>query len=118
MTNEDCVFCRIVQGEIPAQKIFEDDNLLAFRDIRPQCPVHLLLIPKRHITSLASAEETDAALLGQMLLKAHALASVEGSREGFRIVINTGYIGQQEVPHLHVHVLGGSVPLGPILSGI
>lgn len=107
---EDCLFCRIVRGDIPSQKVYEDDDVLAFRDIHPKAPVHFLIIPKKHITSLAEAEPEDAPLLGKMLSLTRTLALQEGRRNGFRVIINTGRDGGQEVGHLHIHVLGGPQP--------
>lgn len=111
----DCIFCRIVRGEIPATKVYEDEEVLAFRDIRPLAPLHLLIIPKQHITSLAEASAADAALLGKMLLLAPRLAAENGSTDGFRTIVNTGRVGGQEVYHLHIHVLGGEQPLPVML---
>lgn len=111
----DCIFCRIAKGEIPSTKVFEDDEILAFKDIHPQAAVHFLIIPKRHITSLADAVPTDAPLLGRMLALAPQLAGEQGLSDGFRTLINTGRVGGQEVPHLHLHVVGGAAPLGPML---
>lgn len=107
---EDCLFCRIVRGDIPSQKVYEDDDVLAFRDIHPKAPVHFLIIPKKHISSLAEAEPEDAPLLGKMLSLTRTLALQEGCRNGFRVIINTGRDGGQEVGHLHIHVLGGPQP--------
>jgi histidine triad (HIT) family protein len=103
-----CLFCRIVAGEIPAQVIYEDDECLAFRDINPQSPVHVLVIPRKHIASLADASAEDAALLGRLLLAGAHVARDEGLAEsGFRTVINTGENAGQSVFHIHVHILGG-----------
>lgn len=107
---EDCLFCRIARGDIPSRKVYEDDDVLAFRDIHPKAPVHFLIIPKKHITSLAEAEPEDAPLLGKMLSLTRTLALQEGCRNGFRVIINTGRDGGQEVGHLHIHVLGGPQP--------
>lgn len=112
----DCIFCKIVLGEIPADKVYEDENIVAFRDIHPQRPVHVLVIPKKHITSLATVAPEDAPVLGGMLAKAGEIAAMEGSTDGFRVIINTGHIGGQEVAHLHAHVVGGSEPVGPMLK--
>ena len=112
----DCLFCKIVDGRIPAQKVYEDELVLAFKDIHPQRPVHILVIPKKHITSLATIVPEDAAILGRMLVKANEIAVAQGSPGGFRVIINTGEIGQQEVPHLHAHIVGGSEPVGPMLK--
>jgi len=114
----DCIFCKIVAGKIPAKKVFEDDDILAFNDIAPVRPVHVLVIPKRHIASLATASDDDTPVLGKMLAKANEIAEAQGSPDGFRVIINTGRIGQQEVQHLHIHILGGPDPLGPMLKRI
>jgi histidine triad (HIT) family protein len=114
----DCLFCRIVAGSIPCQKVYEDDDMLAFRDIAPARPVHVLLIPKKHIASLMSATLEDAPILGRMLARANAIAVQEGSPDGFRVIINTGRVGMQEVPHLHIHIVGGPEPVGPMLKRI
>ena len=112
----DCVFCKIVDGKIPCKKIFEDDDLLAFLDLYPQRPVHLLVIPKKHITSLATVTSEDTLVLGKMLAKANEIAAGQGSPDGFRVIINTGRVGNQEVPHLHMHIVGGPDPVGPMLK--
>jgi histidine triad (HIT) family protein len=107
-TSEDCIFCKIVAGEIPAAKVYEDERALAFGDINPQAPTHALVIPRAHIVSLNEAEESDAALLGHLLLVAARVARAAGHAEGgFRSVINTGPGAGQTVFHVHVHVLGG-----------
>ncbi len=113
---ENCIFCKIVQGIIPSQKVYEDDLVFAFKDIHPQRPVHILVIPKRHITSLAHVSAEDEPVLGRILAVANQLAVEQGSPGGFRVIINTGTIGGQEVPHLHAHVVGGSEPVGPMLK--
>lgn len=109
----ECIFCRIVAGEIPCSKVYEDDEILAFHDIRPVAPVHFMLIPKAHIASLADCVEEHQALLGRILLLAPQLAREQGLANGFRTMINTGPGGGQEVYHLHVHVFGGG-PLRPM----
>jgi len=114
----DCLFCKIVAGAIPSQKVYEDDLVLAFKDIHPARPVHVLLVPKKHITSLATVSPEDAEILGRMLVKANEIAVAQGSPGGFRAIINTGEIGQQEVPHLHMHIVGGPDPVGPMLKRI
>ena len=103
----DCLFCRIVRGEIPCRKVYEDDEMLAFHDIHPVAPVHFMLIPKLHLDSLSVAGSGHAALLGKMLLLAPVLAKEQGLNNGFRTVINTGKGGGQEVFHLHIHIIGG-----------
>lgn len=106
----DCIFCKIAAGEIPCRKIYEDDDVLAFHDIHPAAPVHFMLIPKRHVASLAECDDSHRDVLGKMLLQAPRLAKEQGLADGFRIVINTGRGGGQEVFHLHVHVIGGNGP--------
>ena len=112
--DPNCIFCKIVAGQIPSRKAYEDDELLAFHDIAPWAPVHFLIIPKRHIASLAHTQPADAALLGRILTLAPQLAVQEGCNPypagGFRVQINTGEEGGQEVHHLHVHVIGGPRP--------
>ena len=112
----DCIFCKIVAGSIPCQKVFEDDDILAFKDLHPQRPVHVLVIPKKHIISLATATAEDAPVLGSMLARANEIATAQGSPDGFRVIINNGRVGNQEVPHLHMHVVGGPDPVGPMLK--
>ena len=114
----DCIFCKIVDGKIPCQKVFEDEDLLAFKDLHPQRPVHVLVIPKKHITSLATATAEDALVMGKMLVKANEIAVEQGSPDGFRVIINTGRVGNQEVPHLHMHIVGGPDQVGPMLKRI
>jgi histidine triad (HIT) family protein len=114
--NQDpnCIFCKIAQGKIPSKKIYEDDEIIAFHDIHPWAPVHFLLVPKEHITSMAHVEDRHAPMLGKLMSLVPRLAKQEGTRPypegGFRVVINTGGDGGQEVPHLHVHVIGGPRP--------
>ncbi|MCS6785781.1 MAG: histidine triad nucleotide-binding protein [Thiobacillaceae bacterium] len=105
--SSDCIFCKIVAGEIPSRKVYEDEEVLAFHDIRPVAPVHFMLIPKAHVATLADCGPEHQALLGRILLLAPRLAREQGLTDGFRTVINTGRGGGQEVFHLHVHVFGG-----------
>ena len=105
---DNCIFCKIVRGEIPSRKVYEDADILAFHDIHPAAPVHFMLVPKLHVASLMEAGEEHAALLGRMLLLAPRLAREQGLEDGFRTVINTGRGGGQEVFHLHIHIKGGS----------
>ncbi len=114
----DCIFCKIVRGEIQSKKVYEDEDILAFNDINPLRAVHVLVIPKKHITSLASATAEDTLVLGRILAKANEIACSQGSADGFRVIINTGRVGQQEVPHLHAHIVGGPDPVGPMLKRI
>ena len=102
----DCVFCKIAQGEIPTEAIYEDENLIAFNDLDPQAPIHFLVIPKKHITSLAEVSDKEADLLGHILTSISKLAK-DMNLEGYRVVTNIGEDGGQSVPHLHFHVLGG-----------
>ena len=113
-----CIFCRIVAGEIPSKKVYEDEDIFAFNDISPARPVHILVIPKKHIESLAHVTEADTPVLGKMLAVANRLATEQGSPDGFRIIINTGRIGHQEVQHLHIHIVGGPEPVGPMLKKV
>jgi len=114
-SDPTCIFCKIVKGEIPSKKLFEDADVLAFHDIRPAAPVHFLLIPKVHVATLYDVEAGDWPALGKMLGLAGQLARDAGARDGFRTIINTGRVGHQEVYHVHMHVLGGPEPLGPML---
>jgi len=102
----DCVFCKIVEGEIPTDKIYEDEDIIAFNDLDPQAPIHFLVIPKKHITSLATLDESDGDLVAKIMLVIQKLAK-ENNLEGYRVVTNIGEDGGQSVPHLHFHVLGG-----------
>jgi histidine triad (HIT) family protein len=102
----DCIFCRIAAGEIPANKVYEDENFVAFHDLHPKAAVHLLVIPRKHIASLAELEQGDEGLMGQMMRLLPQLAREQGL-DGFRTIINTGRSGGQEIFHLHVHLLGG-----------
>jgi len=105
---DGCVFCGVVSRLLPARVLLEDDEILAFDDIRPQAPVHALIIPKRHVASLNEADEGCRALLGRLLLTAREVARLKGvDRSGYRVVINAGPDSGQDVFHLHVHVLGG-----------
>ena len=103
----DCIFCKILRGEIPCRKVYEDEEFFAFHDINPVAPVHFMLIPKLHLESLVQVEPSHAALLGKMLLLVTQLAKAQGLDNGFRTVINTGKGGGQEVFHLHIHIIGG-----------
>jgi histidine triad (HIT) family protein len=102
-----CLFCKIIAGEIPSKKVFADELTYAFRDINPQAPNHILIVPRKHIGSLAEAADDDQEMLGYLHLTAARIARTEGLSNGFRTVINTGEDGGQTVDHLHVHLLGG-----------
>ncbi len=104
----DCVFCQIVAGKIPSEILYQDEKVIAFRDINPQAPIHLVIIPKRHIPSPVHLSEAESSLIGDMVNAANELAKREGiSESGYRLVINCGKQGGQLVPHLHMHLLGG-----------
>ena len=105
---EDCLFCRIASGEIPSDKVYEDESVLAFRDINPQAPVHVLVIPKKHIRDVGDAGPEDGELIAHMFEVVGVLAGRLGiAEDGYRVVSNVGRYGQQSVPHLHLHVMGG-----------
>ncbi|MCV3214558.1 histidine triad nucleotide-binding protein [Plectonema radiosum NIES-515] len=107
MTNQDTIFGKIIRREIPADIVYEDDLALAFKDVQPQAPVHILVIPKKPIVKLTDAEESDRDLLGHLLLTAKRVAEEAGLTNGYRVVINTDSDGGQSVYHLHLHILGG-----------
>ena len=104
----ECIFCRIVSGEVSAKKVYEDDDVVAFEDIRPQAPVHILIIPKRHIATVNDLTESDAQLVGRLVLVAKRIAAERGVAErGYRLVLNCNRDSGQEVFHIHLHLLGG-----------
>lgn len=104
----DCIFCQIVAGKVPSEIVYQDGKIIAFRDINPQAPTHLIIIPKRHIPSLAHLSEAESPLIGHIVNIANQLAKGEGiSESGYRLVMNCGKEGGQLVPHLHLHLLGG-----------
>lgn len=111
--SDDCLFCKIIAGQIPSNKVYSDERMVAFRDINPTAPQHILLVPRKHIVDIAHATREDQALLGDLLLQANVIAANEGLVDGFRIVINTGSDAGRTIFHLHVHVLGGR-PLGAL----
>ncbi|MGD0355510.1 MAG: histidine triad nucleotide-binding protein [Dehalococcoidia bacterium] len=109
----DCIFCKIASGSIPADIVYKDDDLVAFRDIHPQAPVHDVIITRRHIPSVNDLTEADRALAGKMLLAARQLAEKEGiAVSGYRLAINCGPDGTQEIDHIHLHVIGGRLLTG------
>ena len=114
MTEANCIFCKIAAGAIPSRKVYEDDELFVFHDIAPWAPIHFLMVPKKHIASMAQVQDEHAALLGRMMTLAPRLALEQGCKPypegGFRMVVNTGVEGGQEVHHLHMHVMGGPRP--------
>jgi histidine triad (HIT) family protein len=105
---EKCIFCRIIAGEVPSDIVYQDEDFLAFRDISPQAPTHVLIIPKAHITSSAELTEGQEGLVGRLIIVAKNLAEKEGiAKRGYRLLINCGADGGQVVPHLHLHLIGG-----------
>ena len=117
---EDCIFCKIAKKELPSTLVFENERIMVFKDIHPAAPVHLLIIPKKHIPTLSHCSEDDAALLGEMMALIPKLAREEGiavsgtetgtPQGGFRVVVNTGPDGKQDVYHMHIHLMGGPRP--------
>ena len=106
---EDCLFCKIIKGEIPSTKVYEDDEILAFNDINPAAPIHILVIPKKYITSLAHMEKEDEAIVGKIYGVINKIADEKGFKEsGYRVIVNCGKDAGQEVMHLHFHVLAGA----------
>lgn len=103
----ECLFCKIVEGSIPSEKVYEDESIVCFKDINPTCPVHVLIIPKKHITSLDELSQEDEKLISHMMLKVKDIAKKMNLDNGYRLVINTGEDGQQSVKHLHMHLIGG-----------
>lgn len=105
----DCIFCKIIKKEIPAEIVFENENILVFKDIHPIAPVHLLIIPKKHIVSINDLKKDDIELMGEMILIAKELAkSFDISEKGYKLLIRTGEWGGQEVAHIHLHLIGGA----------
>ena len=109
------VFARILRGELPCKKVYEDEFALAFHDINPLAPVHFLIVPKAHIASMMDVADEHRQVLGSMMVLAPKLAREQGAKDGFRLIVNTGRVGRQEVEHVHLHVIGGGEPLGPML---
>ena len=105
---EDCIFCKIIKGEIPSDKVYEDEEILAFKDINPAAPIHILVIPKKHIPSLVELEQGDEEIIGKIYRIINKIAKEQGiDNKGFRVIVNCGKDGGQEVNHLHFHLLGG-----------
>ena len=105
---EDCLFCKIIKGEIPSQKVYEDDEILAFKDINPAAPIHILVIPKKHISSLTDMKNGDEQIISKIYVKINEIAEQQGFKEnGYRVIVNCGKDGGQEVMHLHFHLLAG-----------
>jgi len=112
---ENCIFCKIVRGEIPSKKVYEDDEVLAFHDVNPLAPVHFMVIPKQHVESLAHVSGAHNDVLGKIMVLAPKIAKEQGCKDGFRTIINTGRVARQEVSHLHIHIIGGLEVLPPML---
>lgn len=112
--SQNCLFCKIIEGSIPSEKVFENDEFIAFKDINPIAPVHILLIPRHHVVSMQDIEANDAPWLGKMMALVPQIARENGCRSGaeggFRVVINSGNDGGQEIDHLHLHIIGGPRP--------
>ena len=102
----DCIFCKIAEGEIPSEIVYQDENIVVFKDTAPQAPVHILMIPRKHIASLDDLSGEDAELMSYMMLKIKEITAAQGLKDGYRVVINCGEDGQQTVKHLHLHILG------------
>ena len=107
MATKECLFCKIIKKEIPSKAEYEDDEMLAFEDINPQAPTHILIIPKKHIEQAADISETDAELVGKLFVIARKIAAKKKLEKGYRIVVNNGPHAQQTVFHFHLHLLGG-----------
>jgi len=106
--QNDCIFCKIIKGEIPSSKVYEDEEILAFNDINPAAPVHVLVIPKKHITSLATMEDGEEKIISKIYKVINQIAEKQGFKEnGYRVIVNCGKDGGQEVGHLHFHLLAG-----------
>jgi len=115
---EACIFCKIVQGKIPSHKVYEDELVYAFHDISPVAPVHLLIVPKEHVESMADLEAKHEPAMGRLMVVARRLAAEAGASDGFRAIVNTGRVGRQEVMHLHMHVVGGKDVLPPMIARV
>ena len=115
MSDDNCIFCRIARGEVPSRKVLEDDVMLAFHDIHPVAPVHFMVIPKTHIASLAEVRPEHAEIFGRIMSRIPEMAMAQGLTDGWRTIINTGRVGRQDVYHIHIHVIGGPDPLGPMI---
>ena len=114
-TDPNCIFCKLVRGEIPCKKVYEDADVLAFHDIQPVAPVHFMLVPKKHVATMYDLTPDDAPVMGKIMTLAGRLARELGAGDGFRTIVNTGRVGRQEVQHVHVHVIGGPETLGPMI---
>jgi histidine triad (HIT) family protein len=115
MPDANCIFCRIIRGEIASRKVYEDEELLAFHDINPLAGVHFLIVPKEHVASMMDLDEGYRDVMGKIMVLAPKLAREQGATDGFRLIVNTGRVGRQEVDHVHLHIIGGKEPLGAML---
>ena len=113
----DCIFCKIIAGEIPSSKVYENESVYAFDDIDPKAPAHVLIVPKKHVASLNELNPEDAGLMGDIFMAVKEIAAIKGIAEkGYRVILNNGRAGGQEVFHIHFHVLGGKDSMGPMLA--
>ena len=115
MSDDNCIFCRIAQGDLPSKKVYEDEVMLAFHDRHPVAPVHFMVIPKLHIPSFAEVGPEHGEIFGRIMSQIPVMAREQGLTDGWRTVINTGRVGRQDVYHIHIHVIGGPNPLGPMI---
>jgi histidine triad (HIT) family protein len=104
---DDCLFCKIINGDIPSNTVYDDEGVIAFRDVNPQAPTHILIVPRKHVPRIADMQETDEALIGHLIYAASQIAKQEGLGEGYRLVFNNGEQAGQSVFHIHLHLLGG-----------
>jgi histidine triad (HIT) family protein len=107
MYMSDCIFCKIAGGEIPSEIVYQDDKIVVFKDTSPQAPVHVLMVPRKHIASLDDLTDEDSELIAYMMQSVKKIAESQGLEDGYRVIINTGEDAQQTVKHLHIHILGG-----------
>ncbi|MBX3048799.1 MAG: histidine triad nucleotide-binding protein [Anaerolineales bacterium] len=115
MTEANCIFCKIIAGELPAEMVYQDEQVSAFRDLHPKAPIHILIVPNMHIPSTNQLTSQDVTIAGHLLAAAPKIAEIEGIFErGYRLIANTGSDGRQEVPHLHIHFLGGQPMQHPL----
>ena len=115
VSGNSCIFCRIIRGELPSKKVYEDDAMFAFHDINPLAPVHFMVVPKEHIASMAELAPGHAGVMGKIMAQIPVMAKEQGLTGGWRTIINTGKVGRQDVYHVHIHVIGGPTPLGPMI---
>ena len=115
MSGDNCIFCRIIRGALPSKKVYEDDVMFAFHDINPLAPVHFMVVPKVHIASMAELGPGHAGVMGKIMATIPVMAKEQGLTDGWRTIINTGKVGRQDVYHIHIHVIGGPTPLGPMI---